>query len=228
MGVIQKYKKLLFSHAPVQQPAPRRRSTEPDKVIAITIAVPSWHKLPLYDRIVHLLGRIPLSNRTKTIILIASASVVLYSYNLALRHSSSLDASSVFASPQLEKGNPPYDTILPKGKNIEELGGWTRISPPDRDPVYTYTDKIGYISLNVSEQPLPKDFQSDPDKQVENLARDFNATGKITVSRTVVYIGTTEGGPQSVIFHKDGLLVLIKSTGLLDNNQWAKYINSLQ
>ncbi|HEX5456378.1 MAG TPA: hypothetical protein VFW77_03350 [Candidatus Saccharimonadales bacterium] len=128
---------------------------------------------------------------------------------------------------RLPKGTPKFDTILPAGKNINELGGWTRVSPPNRNPVYAYTDKVGSAKLAVSEQPLPKKLKTDTDSQVAKVAQNFNAYDKLTSGKTLAYIGTSENG-QSIILSKADLLILIRSTSFLNNSQWAAYINSLK
>jgi hypothetical protein len=120
-----------------------------------------------------------------------------------------------------------YQTILPDGKSISELGGWKRVSPSKNDPVFAYVDKIGDISINVSEQPLPKSFIGDVDNQVTELAKKFNATAKIEVGDIKVYVGTSAKGPQSAIFTKNSLLILIKSQEKIDDTDWAKYTSSL-
>ncbi len=129
----------------------------------------------------------------------------------------------------LERGTPAYDTVLPGGKTAEALGGWTRISPPNRDAVWAYTDSIGGIPISVSQQKLPADFKtSDTDEQVSQLAKDFDAQETITAASTTVYIGTSAKGPQSVIFNMNDLLILIKSTAPIAKDQWVAYINSLR
>lgn len=128
----------------------------------------------------------------------------------------------------LTKGTPAYKTLLPAGKTIVQLGGWTRVSPSNVDPVYAFIDKIGETPINLSQQPLPKEFQADTDEQIANLAADFQADEKFTVGNTTVYIGTSAKGPQSVIFAKNNLLVLIKSSVQISNDKWSSYINSLQ
>ena len=102
------------------------------------------------------------------------------------------------------------------------------MSPPDRNPVFAYVDKIGTVPVNVSQQPLPDGFEVGSDDQVEQLAAGYKANEKITVGNSVVHIGTSAKGPQSVIFAKGNLLVLIKSTTRIDNNNWAQYVNSLR
>lgn len=123
---------------------------------------------------------------------------------------------------------PEFKTVLPAGKSIEQYGGWTRISPPDRDPVFAYADKLGGITITISEQPLPDNLKSNTEEGINKLANDFSAKETLKVDGNTVHIGTSAKGPQSVIFAKNGLLILIKSTSKIDNKAWATYISSLQ
>lgn len=122
---------------------------------------------------------------------------------------------------------PTFQTVLPKGVSIHDLGGWKRVSPPSSDPVFAYNDTIDNTPVSVSEQELPKGLDSNPD-QVAELAKKFNATTVIDVDGTKVYIGTSAKGPQSVIFTKKRLLILIKSQKVIDNTSWTTYIKSLR
>lgn len=121
-----------------------------------------------------------------------------------------------------------YQTISPNGASVSELGGWKRVSPPDDEPVFAYVDTIDNISITVSEQPLPKELKTNTSNQVAELAKKFNATATIDAGETKAYIGTSAKGPQSVIFAKDNLLILIKSQNEIDTKAWAKYIQSLK
>lgn len=132
------------------------------------------------------------------------------------------------ASASLKHGKPSYDTILPKGKRIDDLGGWARVSPPNTEPVYAYADAIDHVTITVSQQPLPKSFKPEVATHVADLAKQFTANEKITAGDVTAYVGTSIKGPQSVIFSKDDLLILIKSTGKLTNDQWSGYISTLQ
>lgn len=132
------------------------------------------------------------------------------------------------SSGALTTGTPEFTTILPAGTSIEQLGGWTRVSPPDRDPVFAYVDYIRDNRLIISQQPLPPSFTSDTEAQVEELARGYNATDTIRVDDLTVYIGTSAKGPQSVIFEKNDLLILIKSSVALTQDDWIGYISSLE
>jgi len=126
-----------------------------------------------------------------------------------------------------EKGEQPtFSTILPKDKSIDDLGGWSRISPTTSDPVFAYNDEIEGVSINISEQPLPKSFEGNADAQVTEITKG-GAYKEITAGDTKVYVGTSSQGPQSVVFTKNDLLVLIKSKQKVSDTDWSKYIESL-
>ena len=138
------------------------------------------------------------------------------------------NTKTTYTAEDLTKGMPNYSTVLPAGKTISELGGWTRVSPSDSDEVYTFIDTINGVTVRVSEQPLPDNLKTDTANQIENMANNINATSKITVGNIIAYIGTSANGPQSVIFAKNDILILITSTTVISNDHWANYINSLQ
>jgi len=123
--------------------------------------------------------------------------------------------------------NPGYQTVLPDGVPISTLGGWERVSPVGSDPVYAFNDKIAGTPISVSEQPLPKTFEGEVGSQVAELAKKFNATNKISAGDTTVYLGTSAKGPQSAIFIKINLLVLIKSQSKISDDAWIKYVKAL-
>jgi len=125
-------------------------------------------------------------------------------------------------------GTPSYTTMLPKGKSVESLGGWKRVSPPGKDPVFAFSDSIDSVPISVSEQPLPQSFKNDTSGQVAELAQKFSATDKLDAGSMTVYIGTSSKGPQSVIFAKNNLLVLIKSEKKIEDASWTTYVQSLQ
>lgn len=123
---------------------------------------------------------------------------------------------------------PSYNTVLPDNKSIDDLGGWQRISPDDRDPVFAYVDSIDGVQINVSQQELPQSFKEDTAGSVKKLAEQFSANQEVPVEDLVVYLGNSTKGPQSVVFARDNLLILIKSSGKLNNRQWGEYISSLR
>lgn len=165
------------------------------------------------------------------IVVIITITIISFSwyFSLAKRPTTQISTSNPTTSPiELEKGTPDYQTLLPADKSIADLGGWTRVSPPSSTPVFAYIDKINDAQINVSQQPLPDEFKTDTAQQVEQMAEASNATEKITVGDIIVHIGTSSEGPQSVIFSKNNLLVLIKSDVSIENDQWANYINNLR
>lgn len=123
---------------------------------------------------------------------------------------------------------PDYQTLSPGDKPVSQLGGWKRVSPPESDPVFAYTDVIDGVPINVSQQKLPASFLQNTDEQVAELAKKFNAITKLSATGTTVYLGTSSKGPQSVIFTKHGLLILVKSEKLIKNESWISYIDSLK
>ena len=118
--------------------------------------------------------------------------------------------------------SPSFQAILPDSKSINVLGGWTRISPPGDPQAFAYSDSIDSVIIRVSEQELPTT------SSVTDIAKGYNATDKITAGKTTVYIGNNFKGSQSVIFAKNGLLILIGSASTINNDAWASYIDSLQ
>lgn len=123
---------------------------------------------------------------------------------------------------------PDYVTVVPKGETVSTLGGWKRISPPDRDPVFAYSDTIDGVNISVSQQPLPQSFKGNVDGSIAELAKGYNATNKLDANGTTAYIGTSAKGPQSVILTRDGLLILIKSEKNIKDSSWERYIAQLE
>lgn len=123
---------------------------------------------------------------------------------------------------------PSYQTVLPSGRSISNLGGWHRVSPPGSANVFAYDDSIDDVKISVSEQPLPASFEKDPSGKVAEFAKQIlHANDKIEAGKTVVYVGTSSKGPQSATFTKNNLLVLIKSESAIRNSSWAEYVRSL-
>lgn len=123
---------------------------------------------------------------------------------------------------------PTFKAILPVNTSIEDLGGWQKLTPPNSDPFFVYIDEIDSILVNVSQQSLPSGFSSDLDAKVSEVAKGYNATGTLDANGTKAYIGNSAKGPQSVIFSKNGLLILIVSQQKIQDESWISYINSLK
>lgn len=202
-------------------------SEDQAKEIVVSLSLPkiTQPKLP----------RIPL-RLTKKRAIIGVGVLVLFMASFSLYP----EPQGTEGSPKKPQGNPAaavraaknerpsYDTVLPLGKTIEELGGWARVSPPDKEPVFAFADKIGAATITVSQQPLPKSFKPEVSKNVEDLAKQFSANEKITVDDSTAYVGTSVKGPQSVVLAKNDLLILIKASGAVSTPEWAEYIKGLQ
>lgn len=124
---------------------------------------------------------------------------------------------------------PDFQTVLPKGSSISSLGGWNRVSPPDRDPVFAFVDTLDERQITISQQPLPRTSADSPADTIRSIAYDFNAKDRHTADDgTVFYVGTSSKGPQSIITGKNNLLLLIKAPTAIDIDSWSRYIASLQ
>jgi len=237
----------LLAHTTVAQSLPRPEPTKTrllvehpkTKIIEIRLTLPAIPKVRSWADVKQLFAnarrkQIGISRRTRVIGALAGALVVVFCYHvLAANHPTPVPASSTSPrktsmTPGLVKGTPDYATILPTGQSIQNLGGWTRVSPSGKNAVYAYADKIGDIPINVSEQPLPPGFQTSTQERVAELAQSFKATEKIPAAGTDIYIATFADESQSVILSKNHLLVLMKSTALLPPTKWVAYVNSLQ
>lgn len=218
---------------PVQRPQkPVAKNTKTLKKIKEKIASLSSPKLPIFKKVRIRFPKIPRKTLSIGAVICMMAIISLGIYYSSITRTTKVipksDGRTVSNKPVLEHGTPKYSTILPADKNIKDLGGWTRVSPSDSDPVFAYADKIGDISIIVSQQPLPDNFKTDTAQAVEGLAQDFKATEKITVGDITVHIGSSQDGPQSIIFSKGDLLILIKSSSKITNDQLIKYISSLK
>lgn len=227
------FSRILESVQPAQTYTPPPPKVKPQiKTIEIKLSFPNLPNpsslLVFLRRLPHLSRRL-VSRRVGVVLAVLIITVVvIHLHNSNPVVPADKTNAAAIPRPTLTKGTPKYATVVPAGKSIQSLGGWTRISPPNRDPVYAYADKIDGVQINVSEQPLPANFLSDTANQIAQLAEGFGATGKFTVGSTPVYIGTSVNGPQSLILSKSKLLILIKSTTPLSNNKWAAYISSLK
>jgi len=195
------------------------------KRLEITLVLPSLPKLKVVKKI-----KTKLNTRRRKVVAIVILCIIfaaIMSWYFLFGHNNMTSKNTPSAKITLAKGTPNFDTILPDGKSSNDVGGWTRVSPPTSNAVYAYVDKIGTIQISVSEQPLPDNFKTNSENQIQQLAEAQGASEKITLGSVTIHIGTYDGGLQRAIFTKDNLLVLITSNNTVSNNQWASYVNSL-
>ena len=157
------------------------------------------------------------------------SAAIMYSV-LSDRQASTAPGGASLTKAQMDpgKGKPAYPTVTPDGKPIEQLGGWTRVSPPDKNPVFAYADTIGSKNINVSQQPIPDEFKPNVEEQVAYMAKGYLANEKLVIGDVTAYVGTSAKGPQSVILAKNDLLILMKSSVKISSKEWSDYINSLR
>lgn len=216
---------------PVDAVADKPQPQETTKTIDINISFGELPKLPKISRPANPLANLPRfvwTRRTKKIGagIVIGAGVIAILYSLPVTQQ--FLPSSKNEGPALSTGSTPdYQTILPAGKSASSVA-WQRVSPPDRDPVFAYSDTIDGVKIAVSQQPVPDTFKPNVSDNVANLAKSYAATDKVAADDTQLYVGTSGQGPQSVIFTKNGLLVLIKSSSKIPDASWARYVQSLQ
>ena len=187
--------------------------------------LPRLKKLPTLSDIIKFIKSIKWTKQRVAILLVVlTASLGVITWNLVpgLGGASSHSVDSLTEALQ-----PDYSTVVPKGKSIDSLGGWHRVSPPSSNPVFAYADKIDGVAIIVSQQPIPDSFQPDIDKHVAELAKSYVATDKITTGAVTIYVGTSASGPQSAILIKNNVLVLVKSSQKISDDSWAAYANTL-
>lgn len=126
----------------------------------------------------------------------------------------------------LVPGTPSYGTLLPSGKSAKDLGGG--LVRNDKNPLFVYVDKIGNVSINVSQQPLPESFKPNVSQHIKDLAVGFGASTRLTIDGNTIYIGTYEKGLQRVIFSKSDLLILMSANTNISSADWSAYISSLK
>lgn len=162
------------------------------------------------------------------VILIALATVIILANNQSKNTAADKEGDAALKQQDVDAKVPYYETLIPTGKTIEQLGGWTRSSPTDRNAGFVYVDYIRDNRITVNQQVLPEDFKVDTAVQMDALAKSLNATEVLTVEGLIVHIASSSKGPQTVLFNKKGLLVFLRSSVKLSNDDWIGYINSLQ
>ena len=219
---------------PDKAPEAPQTSSKTD-VIEINIGLPSlrlpkipWKKLAHAPASVFHWLRGLRKSVGMTVVVILGIMLLLLAYNLFANDDRDSSSSTGASAGSKTTDVPKFNTVLPSTKNIQELGGWGRVSPPGKDPVYAYADELSGVKITVSEQPIPSSFKPDIAESVSKLAQQFNATQKIETTDTTIYIGRSIDNVQSLIMAKDDLLILIRTNGLITNDDWIEYINSLE
>ena len=162
--------------------------------------------------------------KNKRLFIIAMVMIVIgfsgLGFGIYQAHSSKADETSNL---------PNFTPALPKGESIDSLEGWQKLTSPEGDVFYAFVDTVNGVTVNVSQQQLPGKFKQDLSNKMLEMARAYNANTKLEAGDGVrVYVGTSAKGPQSVLFTKNGVLVLMKSWATIPDAEWITYINSMQ
>jgi hypothetical protein len=121
---------------------------------------------------------------------------------------------------------PEYKPVLPDGS--EQGIADQQVRYDSEKKVASYADTINGVPITVSQQPLPENFNNDPDEEVKKIALNFNATKEIKAGGLTGYLGTSAQGPQSMILKKRSMLIFIFSQKTIPDNDWGIYIASLE
>lgn len=132
--------------------------------------------------------------------------------------------SSVAAPPELEVVDKlDFGVFYPRGLSQADFE-IVDISPPDREPAYTYVDTVvpGNKPTQITQQEKPEVFD------LKQATEAFNATETFKVGADTVYFGyAAETNIQSLIYVKDDILISIRSP-FYANEVWQEYLSTLQ
>lgn len=123
----------------------------------------------------------------------------------------------------LPEESPSFSILTPAGKSEEQLS-IRRTNPSNSASSYTFIDNLqgSDVPFQVTQQEIPANFN------LEKTATDFQATSIIQIDDNRVYHGLSDKTKvQSLIFIKEGKLVLISSPQKFSDEQWAGYISGL-
>lgn len=220
-------KRQLRPNTPEPQPQPYfPPSSEPGKTLNINISLNPLPKIKLPPRAILFTRLRKLLFTKKALIIGGSLIIIAIVWSSFNQYEGSKNASTATDQNAIVE-NLEYQTVLPDGKTISELGGWRRVSPAESDPVYAYLDTLENVPISISQQPLPQSFKGSTEDQMAELAKKFNATTNLDAGSTKIHLGTSSKGPQSIILTKNGLLILIKSQQKISDKAWIKYVISL-
>jgi hypothetical protein len=167
-----------------------------------------------------------LSNKKKSSALafLILVPVMLFTLSSNNNQTDTLGDSVNVSSQELPKEKPNFDLLYPNGASDGSYEV-VRNSPEGSDPSYVYVDSFSVADekFQISQQEVPDNFD------LEKVANDFQATNIIQIDDSKVYHGYSEkAAVQSLIFVKDGKLVLISSPKKFPDDQWANYIISMK
>jgi hypothetical protein len=206
-----------------EQVSKNQTNTE-TRPITITVSIPAF-------RVPKKISAIP-----KKPILIGLAVVMVVVVGFALLNQTDNDTNRADSNGQVQGAvdsgistnvKPSFPVLTPNGKGVDDLGGFAKINPPGKPDVYVFTDNLSGTPIKVSQQKAPEDLLTDPTK-VSEIAKQFNATKTFDAGEFTVYNGISIKGPQSLVYTKGDLLVLIVADKELPSATWVDYISNLR
>ncbi len=120
---------------------------------------------------------------------------------------------------------PDFKVSYPEGDKDRASLSKTNYDPQRK--VASFKDTVNAVEITVSQQPMPEAFKKDMDKEVENMAKGFNATDPID-TKIKSYKGKSAQGPQTVITHNKEALIFLYASSELSDQVWKAYIDNLQ
>lgn len=147
------------------------------------------------------------------IVLLSAVGVIVF-----LRSQSSTTSQTTGANTTQR---PSFQTLTPHNTSDTKLENATVRSTPNDGQVFTYTDTIDGVAIAVNQQQLPKNTTPG------DIAKNLNATNKLSGNGVTVYVGTSEQGAQTAVFSAKNLLILIKSASTIKDTSWTRYAASL-
>lgn len=213
----------LQPKAPPPQPP-----AAPEKVnVSLNLTLPAINYQKILDN--PLVAKIRLINiPRKQAIAGGAACLVIVSSFTAIRAFTGKDNKGVEVDTAVlgQSASPEYQPVLPNGGEDSTTSKKVLYDPGKK--MASYTDTINGIPITVSQQPLPEQFNDDPDAGVRKLAENFSANTVIKAGGLTGYLGTSAKGPQSMVLKKRSMLIFIFSDKTIPTEAWGQYIASLE
>lgn len=123
------------------------------------------------------------------------------------------------------KAKPSFEVFTP---NNADMVGLERKAPSGED-IYTYSDILDGVRIEVTQQQLPESFKADKDAKLASFAKDNDLINVIKVDQNKIYHGFIEKSKiGSLVFIKEDRLIFIQSSAKLTDDQWTGYYLSLK
>ena len=152
------------------------------------------------------------------------ASAVILPATAFIIYSNFLNTSTISRPPEVKGASttPKFTALAPgSSENLQQRYD-------NKREVISSSHNLNGIDIILSQQVLPEAFKHNPQNNVSDTAKRFNATKEITAGDTIAYAGKSADGPQTIIFHKNNILVFIYSPIELDNQTIASFIEDLK